>query len=278
MSDNMNSAALVPLAETMELGTVLAKSGFFADSTQAAQAVVKVLAGREIGVGPIAAMTGIHIIKGKPAIGANLMAATIKNSRRYNYRIRQHDETICAIEFFERTGDKWESVGTSTFTIADARKAGTQNIDKFARNMLFARAMSNGARWFCPDIFGGAPIYTPEEMGAPVDGDGDVIEGSVRVVQPEPQTQPPAKPNGTNGTPKPQAQPSAHWIDDADTRKRFWAFASQNGIDGPTVHQVLGVEHVNEFTGTAQDARRLLDKYLSDRYDQEQPQTEQQPA
>jgi hypothetical protein len=36
--------------------------------------------------------------------------------------------------------------------------------------MLFARAMSNGARWYCPDVFAG-PAYTPDELGADVDGE-----------------------------------------------------------------------------------------------------------
>ena len=34
--------------------------------------------------------------------------------------------------------------------------------------MLFARALTNGARWHCPDVFGGA-IYEPEELGAKVE-------------------------------------------------------------------------------------------------------------
>ena len=29
--------------------------------------------------------------------------------------------------------------------------------------MLFARAVSNGVKWFAPDIFSG-PVYVPEEM------------------------------------------------------------------------------------------------------------------
>ena len=44
----------------------------------------------------------------------------------------------------------------------------------FARNMLFARAMSNGARWFTPDVFGG-PVYTPDELGAEVNEQGEVV-------------------------------------------------------------------------------------------------------
>lgn len=185
-----DSTALVPLAETMQLGGVLAKSGFFEDSRQEAQAVVKVLAGRELGIGPVAAMTGIHIIKGKPSIGANVMAGVIKASRRYTYRVKALDANACVIEFFERNGDKWESIGISSMTIQEARQAGTQNLDRFPRNMLFARAMSNGARWYCPDVFGGAPVYTPEEMGAPVDEDGNVIEGTYHNVAEQKQDAP----------------------------------------------------------------------------------------
>ena len=29
--------------------------------------------------------------------------------------------------------------------------------------MLFARAISNGVKWYCPDVFGG-PVYVPEEQ------------------------------------------------------------------------------------------------------------------
>ena len=179
------------LNETMELGNLLAQSGFFADSRGAAQAVVKVLAGREIGFGPIASMTGIHVISGRVSISANLMAAAIKRSGRYDYRVREMTPQRCEIEFRERYGDKWEIIGSSEFTAQDARLAGTKNMDKYARNMLFARAMSNGARWYCPDIFGG-PVYTPEELGAAVDGEtGEVIDAPApRIVverQPEPQ-------------------------------------------------------------------------------------------
>jgi hypothetical protein len=68
-------------------------------------------------------------------------------------------EKICSIDFFQGS----ENIGNSTFTIEEAKKAGTKNIDKFPKNMLFARAISNGVKWFCPDVFAG-PVYVPEEM------------------------------------------------------------------------------------------------------------------
>ena len=154
----------------------MAASGFFADTKQASQAIVKILAAREIGLGPFAGMTGVNIIQGKPAFGANIMAACVKKSGRYNYRVTEMSDKICMIEFMERLDGKWTTIGESKFTIEDARKAGTKNLDKFPRNMLFARAMSNGVRWYCPDVMNGSVVYTPEELGADVDEDGNVVQ------------------------------------------------------------------------------------------------------
>jgi hypothetical protein len=153
----------LPLNEIMSIGKAFAESGMFADTKSAAQAIVKIQAGQEIGIPPFASMTGIHIIQGKPAIGAGLMAARVKGSGKYDYEVKQQTEKICSIDFFQ--GKKM--IGNSTFTAEDAKKAGTKNMDKYPKNMLFARAMSNGIKWFTPDVFAG-PVYTPEELGSPI--------------------------------------------------------------------------------------------------------------
>jgi hypothetical protein len=149
----MNTTTLAVI-QPDELDTIqraarmLAVSNYFdgkGDNPQAiAMLATKILAGREMGFGPFASANGIHIIQGRPSVGANLMASAVKSSGRYNYRVKEMTADKCAIEFFEREGDKWASIGVSEFTKADAIAAKTQNMDKFARNMLFARAMSNG--------------------------------------------------------------------------------------------------------------------------------------
>lgn len=166
------SITINSIDELNRLGQILSQSGFFEDCKQASQAVVKVLAGSELGFPAFSSMVGIHIIKGKPALGANLIAAAIKRSGRYDYRVVELNDRTCKIAFYEGK----QQIGVSEFTAADAAKAGTQNMGKFPRNMLFARCVSNGVKWFCPDIFLGAPIYTPEELGAVVDEEGSVVE------------------------------------------------------------------------------------------------------
>ena len=169
--------------DAMNAATVMAKSGFFQDTRDASQAMVKILAGQEMGFGAFASMSGIFIIQGRPSIGANLMASAVKGSWRYDYRVKEMSDSVCEIQFFERTGGKLEPIGVSKFTIEDAKKAQTKNLDKFPRNMLFARAISNGVKWYCPDVFNGAAVYTPEELGAEVDGDGNVINIEPEIIK-----------------------------------------------------------------------------------------------
>ena len=146
-------------SDALTIGETFFKSGMFSDIKSAQQAVVKIMAGAEMGISPFAAMSGIFIIQGKPTIGAGLMAARVKSFGKYDYKLIEHSDKICKIEYFQGK----ESIGVSTFTIDDAKKAGTKNLDKFPKNMLFARAMSNGVKWFTPDIYE-SPVYVPEEM------------------------------------------------------------------------------------------------------------------
>jgi hypothetical protein len=155
----------------------MSASGFFPDSKQAAQAVVKILAGQELGFGPFASMTGVAIIQGKPAIGANLMAAAVKRTGKYNYRVVSLTDDGCELAFFE--GGK--EVGRSAFVKQDAMSAGLLTKDnwmKYPRNMYFARALSNGVRWYAPDIYNGATVYTPDELDAVVDAEGNAVEAT----------------------------------------------------------------------------------------------------
>jgi len=145
--------------DALTIGETFFKSGMFSDIKSAQQAVVKIMAGAEMGISPFAAMSGIHIIQGKPTIGAGLMAARVKGFGKYDYKVLEHSDKICSIEYFQGSN----SLGVSTFTIEDAKKAGTKNIDRFPKNMLFARAMSNGVKWYTPDIYEN-PVYVPEEM------------------------------------------------------------------------------------------------------------------
>ncbi|MCZ7558549.1 MAG: hypothetical protein M5R41_19345 [Bacteroidia bacterium] len=164
---------LAELAESMYL------SGMFKDLKSVHQAKVKIPAGRELGVPPVQAMNSLYIIEGKVAMAAALMGGLILRDGRYKYRVTQLDDSGCTISFYERNDmQEWTACGPpSTFSRADAQVAqllGKEVWKKWFRNMAFSRALSNGARWYCSDIFLG-PVYVPEELGAIVNEDGDVV-------------------------------------------------------------------------------------------------------
>ena len=238
-----NELTTIPAAaaevDLFRLGEVLAQSGYFQDARQAAQAIVKVMAGRELGFGPIASMTGIHIIQGRPAIGADLMAKAVKRSGRYNYRVTELTDEACSIDFFEKSGEAWQPIGTSRFTRQDATKAKTKNLDAFPRNMLFARAMSNGVKWFCPDALG-LTTYTPEEL--------EGIEAAP-IVAPAPAAQPePAISQTTIASQSPPAGPMTPdqlrpWLLEAAAR-----FANDAPLPDGWRKAITG--HLNKLTGS----------------------------
>ena len=155
------------LTEPMALGEVFMKSGMFKDIKSQAQAVVKILAGRELGLAPLESMTNIYMVNGKVALQAKIIGSLIKKSPRYDYNVDKLDNEECVISFYSVEADGKKELGKSSFTIKDAAKAGIVNKDvwkNYPRNMLFARALSNGSKWYCSDVFCG---YTAEELETP---------------------------------------------------------------------------------------------------------------
>lgn len=152
--------------ELSSMAKAFVSSGMFQDTKQLSQAIVKIQAGRELGLSPVYAMQNINMIRNRLTCSANTMAMLVKKSGKYNYRIKEHQDKSCTITFYEREGEKWVEVGDSTFTMEDAKRADLLKPDsgwvKYPRAMLFSRAISQGARLYCPDAIGG--VYTDEEI------------------------------------------------------------------------------------------------------------------
>lgn len=226
--------------DIITLGQALVRSGYFTDVRQVSQAIVKVLAGQELGIGPIRAMTDIHVMqvegRSQTTLGATLMASLIKRSGRYDYRTLELTDQACELEFLEIRSENAGTlerrlervpIGRSRFTMQDAAKAklaAKANWLQYPRNMLFARAISNGAKWFCSDVFGGA-VYTPEEIRdvGPEDGEPSAV------APPAPDSSGKGEPSaahGSNATPDPGAERARDPIvaagpsgEDADQRR-----------------------------------------------------------
>jgi RecT family len=170
---------LLSFNETLALADHAAKSGYFDKCRTASQALMKITLGRELGFGAAASLVGIYIIEGKPQMSAHLMAAMVQRSGQFRYRVLEHSEENCRLEFFENetfgqkdTKPVWVSLGVAGYSIEEADRSGVSTGEKgrktnWARHpkaMLFARAVSAGYRTYTPSLTSGAAVYTREEM------------------------------------------------------------------------------------------------------------------
>ena len=164
------------------LARVFAASGLFGragnQDTQVAECAIRLMAGMEAGFSPFASATGVHIINGRPAFSANLLAQAVRRHPDYDYRVLEKTAQLCRIRFLSRG----ETLGEELFTIEMAERAGllkNPTWRSYPEAMLFSRALTAGMRTHCPDALGGHPAYTPEELGA-----SDVVP--VTVTEPAP--------------------------------------------------------------------------------------------
>jgi len=229
--------------ELEKLGRICAASGFFSDSREAAQAMTKILAGQELGLAPIQSMTGINVIKNKVTLSANLMAALLKKAG-YNWKILEHNAKVCNLQIYAPNG---VDLGNCSFSIQDAKAAGLQggNWQKYPKNMLFARCISNVARWYAPEVITGC--YTPEELQA-------------QPAQPSQPAQPaqPAQPSqpAQPAQPSQPAQPAqpAERKQSKNPNGHLHATCAEKGLTQQEIRWFLGVQSTTEATPEQKDA------------------------
>ncbi len=84
-----------------------------------------------------------------------------------------------------------------------------------------------------------------------------------------------------NAQARPAAQPAEplpHWVTQEPRRKAFWAWTGDQGLSNDEVHTALGVEHLEQYAGTPQDARDAIRAWIDDKIEAAQEQPEPTPA
>lgn len=132
---------------------------------------VTLLAGHELGLSPMAALRGIHVVKGKPVLSADTMAAIVLSSGAAEY-IRCVDSTAeVATYATKRKGDPEERIVTWTKADAARAKLDGDNWTKYPRAMLKARCKAELLRDVYPDVLAGCyvdgEIDEPEQIQRP---------------------------------------------------------------------------------------------------------------
>jgi len=272
MNDLMKAGRveLVSMADVEKAARLMAASGFFEDTKDLAQAAVKIMAGAELGIGPYAAMTGINIIKGKPVIGAGLLASLIKRSGIYDYLVDELNDERCAITF-TRNGYK---LGTSVFSLADARKTGAgradptksgqSNLDRYTKNILFARAISNGVKWYCPDVLVGQ-VYVPEEMEneSVINNPVNQVSAEIEAVTSMPETEAGEGEEGEKNTTKKKSErPFRPDVFSANFKLMVDNLQNNGGVSA-TAEQVAFVQKMLTGIFESELEERMVLKYLT---------------
>jgi len=152
-----------------------ANGDFLPEEMSIARAVVKIELGASMGFSPAEAMTGIDIIKGRVAVGANLRAARMQRAG-YGWpgMICRDDGCWIPLEFQGKpmlqqqvddkgspvVNDKGEPVLVQvlvSYTKADADRAGLSGKDNYKKDpssMYYARAITRAQRRYGPGVLG----------------------------------------------------------------------------------------------------------------------------
>lgn len=182
---------------------------------QPANVLIAIETGTALGIPAVQALQGIAVINGKATLSADLMAAVVRRAG-HKLRVEEDAEKLMVAATLIRSDDP-DYAFKAVWNVAKAQNAGlwgTAMWNKYPLQMMRARAISEVVRQGASEVLFGC-IYTPEEMGAQVNADGEVVDVEVvhePVRAPEPQPQPQAQPEPAPApapTPAPEPQPAA---------------------------------------------------------------------
>ncbi len=161
-----SNVTLMTMGELKQMSAVFMASGLFPDVDSEAKAIVKIMAGAELGFSPIASMRGVNVFMGRVSLSTDLMAALVKHGGRYTFRAPVNTANECRIEWY----DKGILCHQSSFTREEAVQAGLfgkpQKLwEKYPKDMLYARALTRGAKVVCPQKLAGLDL--DDSLSAP---------------------------------------------------------------------------------------------------------------
>jgi hypothetical protein len=173
MSDAITVIAPKSLDEAKSLSDTLAKATLLPAALRGktADVLMTLMAGAELGLGPIQSIRSIHVIDGKPTLSADLIAALcLRRSDVCEYLQPTESSATKATYTAKRKGAP--AAVTMSFAIEDAQRAGLAgkgNWAKYPAAMLRARCVSAICRAVFPDLVGGLYDSDSEEIEAPRD-------------------------------------------------------------------------------------------------------------
>lgn len=161
------AGAMTSITDLLEGGAIPAS----VDTKEKALTIIQ--AGKELGIEPVTALTGIHIIKGRMVVSHSLLGALLK-AHRYEFRYTKNFEPtekdptnmeteitlywfsdILKREMSDSHSVTWNQMALAGYT-------SKPNWEKYPKEMMRARAMAYGVRAMAPEVLLGK--YTDAEI------------------------------------------------------------------------------------------------------------------
>jgi hypothetical protein len=235
------------LSERIAYAEQLAQAGLLPEAYRRnpANVLLAIEKGEALGIHHVVAMEGIHIIKGKSTLSAQLMRALIQRAG-HQFDLVEMTRDRAVVECARR--ERPDRVFRHEWTIEDAREAeltthssSEERWRKYRKAMLAARVTSEAGNAHFSDVLAGM-VWTPEDLGAVVDEAGRIVDMTPRVTSAEIAGQavgnavPPA---GDVATPTPAPEPQvskaqqvAFWaMDHRRTARQIEECIEKNGND-----------------------------------------------
>lgn len=172
--------AIVPTTfpEVQSMAEALAKSVLLPDAlkNKPADLAFQIMTGRELGLGPMASIRGIHVIQGKPVLAADTIVALVLSSGLAEYFAEIESSSTSVTYETKRKSTPFPQ--RCTWTLDDAKRAGLyptkDNWRLYPRAMLASRAKAELARSAYPDVIAG--VYDADEIQVPVRPDAQIVD------------------------------------------------------------------------------------------------------
>lgn len=153
------------IEEADKLSKLLAGSALLPDALRGkpGDVLVALITGRELGLSPMQSIRGMHVIKGKAVMSADLMVALVQKHRDTCEWFRMVESTDTKAVYETKRHGHPEPVRL-TWTLEQAKNAGLLTNDNWKKHpaaMLRARCSSALARAVYPDLMMG--VYDPDE-------------------------------------------------------------------------------------------------------------------
>jgi hypothetical protein len=198
MTTDSKALAIIPrtVDEVRNLAKMFAQSSLLPPDLRGKEAdvFVSIMAGQELGLPPMAALRGVHVVKGKPVLSADTMVGIVLGSGLAEYFACVKESSDSVTYETKRKGSPHSQC--CTWSMVDAQLAGLgggDNWRKYPRAMLKARCKAMLARDVYPDVLAGC--YDDDEAREftgprPMPPAADVIDAEFTDAKQEPSEDP----------------------------------------------------------------------------------------